>query len=142
MASRFLAASVLLLFGIDTTFSQSGIEISPDGRDTAMVAGAVQSGQATFKSDNVPFAVAPNWNCDLRMQVGGLAVRDVNNDQHPDVAVACYRSQSFPPYTDWRNFVLYNLGTQLQTSPGWWTRDSTSTTDVRIADFNNDQHQD
>ncbi|MBI5471172.1 MAG: T9SS type A sorting domain-containing protein [Ignavibacteriae bacterium] len=142
MRSLLYAFFFLTLIGISPASSQNRIEISPDGRDTANIVASSHTTPASFKLDNVPFALTPSWNLDLRMQVGGIAVGDLNNDNDSDVAVACYRSQSFPPYTDWRNFVLYNQGTQLQSTPGWWTRDSVASTDVRIADFNNDTHAD
>lgn len=118
------------------------MDISPDGRDTACWGDRAPSPGGAFSLDMVPYALAPSYGCDLRMQVGGLVLGDLDNDQDPDLAVGCYRSQSYPPYPDWRNFVLYNQGGQLQTVPGWWSGDSTSTTDVRIADFNRDQHPD
>ncbi len=132
--------SILLV--ISSAFSQYRLEISPDGRDTALVAPSSANRAYNFVNDNVPYALIPNANCSLRMQVGGLVLGDLDNDHDLDLAVACYRSQSFPPYTDWRKFVLYNQGNQLQSEPGWWSRDSTSATEVRIADFNNDRHAD
>ncbi|MEK7263450.1 MAG: VCBS repeat-containing protein, partial [Bacteroidota bacterium] len=132
-----LAISSLIIFFISRTIAQERIEINPDGRDTIKYNSSTYS-NVSFINDIVPFALTANYDCNLRMQVGGLAVGDIDNDFDLDVAIGCYRSQSFPPYTDWRNFVLYNQGGQLEATPGWWTKDSTSTTEVRIADFNND----
>jgi hypothetical protein len=138
-----LAVACLGLFiVVGSVHAQHRIEISPDGRDTVVVETLSMNRAASFATDIVPYALVPNGNCNLRMQVGGLALGDLDNDQDLDLAVACYRSQSFPPYPDWRKFVLYNQSNQLQSDPGWWSRDSTSATEVRIADFNNDQHQD
>ena len=131
-----------LLVGVSISQAQQRIDISPDGHDTVAVEVSQTSGNSSFVLDSVPFGLTPDWSCNLRMQVGGVELRDLNNDQELDLAVGCYRSQSFPPYTDWRKFVLYNQGNQLQTDPGWWSRDSTSATEVRIADFNNDGHPD
>jgi hypothetical protein len=139
MSTR-LQLLLLTLLPATALHAQPLMEISPDGRDTVIAVAPLAP--LSFASDSVPFRTAPDWNLSLRMQVGGLAVGDLNRDGHEDVAVACYRSQSFPPYTDWRNFVLYNTGSQLQSAPGWWTRDSTSGTEVRIADLNNDQRPD
>ena len=132
-----LAISSLIIFFISRTIAQERIEINPDGRDTIKYNSSTYS-NVSFINDIVPFALTANYDCNLRMQVGGLAVGYIDNDFDLDVAIGCYRSQSFPPYTDWRNFVLYNQGGQLEATPGWWTKDSTSTTEVRIADFNND----
>jgi hypothetical protein len=137
--------SPLFLFVIiflTTSIAQRRIEISSDGRDTIEYDNTSTNINASYKSDNVPYSLSPSWNINLRMQVGGLAVGDINNDGKLDVAVACYKSNSFPPYNDWRNFVVYNNGSGLDTTPGWWTLDSVSSTDIRIADFNNDGHPD
>lgn len=142
MKSVLGGACLGLFIVVGSVRAQHRIEISPDGRDTVAVETLSTNSAASFATDIVPYALVPNGNCNLRMQVGGLALGDLDNDQDLDLAVACYRSQSFPPYPDWRKFVLYNQGNQLQSDPGWWSRDSTSATEVRIADFNNDQHQD
>lgn len=132
-----LACATFLLGG-GPGLSQDRTEISPDGRSTVVINSLYHRLNTTFTTDSVPFSAFPDWNCNLRMQVGGVVLGDLNNDQRLDLAVACYRSQSFPPYTDWRKFVCYNQGGQLETTPGWWSLDSTSATEVRIADFNND----
>lgn len=142
MRSILLSTYLSMLIWTSPAAAQTRFEISPDGRDTAFVEESSTSSSTSFVTDIVPYPLTPSWNCDLRMQVGGLALGDLDNDQNMDLAVACYRSQSYPPYPDWRKFVLYNRGGQLQTTPGWWSRDSTSATEVRIADFNNDNHPD
>lgn len=134
--------SVLFLLTNSSSLSQDRIEISPDGWQTTVITASQQSENASFATDSVPYALTPDWNLNLRMQVGGVVLGDLNGDQHLDLAVACYRSQSFPPYTDWRKFVCYNQAGQLETTPGWWSLDSTSATEVRIADFNNDTRPD
>jgi len=73
------------------------------------------------------------------MQVGGLDFGDFDNDFDLDLAVGCYHSQSYPPYNDWRNFVLTNNDGQFEESPSWWSSDSRSTTDIKWADFNSDE---
>jgi hypothetical protein len=142
MRSILPATYLSILIWTNPATAQTRFEISPDGRDTAIVDASDRSRDVSFFLDIVPFPLAPNWNCDIRMQVGGVDLGDLDNDHDLDLAVACYRSQSYPPYPDWRKFVLYNQGGQLQTTPGWWSRDSTSATEVRIADFNNDNHPD
>ncbi len=141
MKSFRLLGCLVSFFLINSTSGQTRIEISADGLDTT-IAASPQVHAVGSITDLVPFGLVPDGNCNLRMQVGGLTLGDLDNDLDPDLAVACYRSQSFPPYTDWRKFVLYNEGNQLQSTPGWWSQDSTSATEVRIADFNNDQHPD
>jgi hypothetical protein len=118
------------------------VEISPDGLDTVIIHESDMSESEYLVTDVVPFDLTPDWSCNLRMQVGGLAAGDLDGDDDMDLAVGCYHSQSYPPYPDWRNFILYNIGGQLQSTPSWWSMDSASTTEVKIADFNNDQRPD
>jgi len=116
------------------------IDISEDGRQTAESDNA--PGHIVIITDEVPFADSPDYQCDLRMQVGGMAFGDFDGDNDPDLAVGCYHSQSYPPYDDWRNFVLLNNSGELETTPSWWSSDERSTTDVKWADFNGDQYPD
>jgi hypothetical protein len=139
---RLIITIAAIVSALTCGLAQERKEFSPDGLDSIAWTPSAQDAARSFARDSVPYVLTPNWNCTLRMQVGGIDIGDMNNDGHPDVAVACYKSQSYPPYPDWRKFILYNTGTQLQSSPGWWSRDSTSATEVRIADFNNDGHPD
>jgi hypothetical protein len=141
MRPHFAIILCLMLFST-ISIAQPRIEISPDGRDTADLASPQLPDLRVALTDSVPFGSTPDWNCNLRMQVGGIVLGDLDNDDDSDLVVGCYRSNSYPPYTDWRNFVLYNQGGQLETSPGWWSGDAVATTEVRIADFNNDGHAD
>jgi len=128
----------LLIATVNVGANNYRIEISEDGHQTVTVDEKDQASMSMITNDVVPYNLTPDWSCDLRMQVGGLAVGDLNSDGNIDLAVGCYKSQSYPPYPDWRNFILYNEGDHLQSSPTWWTDDSSSTTEVRVADFNND----
>lgn len=143
MRKIYIALTCLTaILAISAPLLADRIEISPDGHQTAIIkdSDAVQS--ENLVTDIVPYALTPNWNCNMRMQVGGLSAGDLNGDGNIDLAVGCYHSQSYPPYNDWRNFVLYNTGVQLQATPSWWSLDSASTTEVKIADFNNDGYPD
>jgi len=118
------------------------IEVSEDGHCVVVIENSDNEPVITETNDIVPYSEQPDWTCDLRMQVGGLAMADLDGDDDLDLAVGCYHSQSYPPYDDWRNFILYNIDGQLQSSPVWWSDDESSSTDVRIADFDNDGHPD
>ena len=118
------------------------IEISEDGWQTAIIDKDQNRQNVSFATDEVPYNNTPDWSCSLRMQVGGLAMADFDGDGDLDLAVGCYQSQSYPPYEDWRNFILYNIDGELESSPGWWSDDSSSTTEVCAADFNGDGHPD
>jgi len=109
----FTLACATFLFSSGLGLSHDRIETSPDGRSTVVMNSLYHRPNSSFTTDSVPFAATPDWNCNLRMQVGGVTLGDLNNDNRLDLAVACYRSQSFPPYTDWRKFVCYNQGGQL-----------------------------
>jgi hypothetical protein len=76
------------------------------------------------------------------MQVGGLNFGDFDNDGDMDLATGCYHSQSYPPYDDWRDFVLTNTGGQLEDAPSWWSSDEKSTTDIKWADFDGNGYLD
>jgi hypothetical protein len=118
----------------------AGIEISDDGH--VIAEGDDAPGQQNIVTDVVPLPIEPDYVCSLRMQVGGLDFGDFDNDGDLDLAVGCYHSQSFPPYNDWRNFLLVNNNGQLEISPSWFSQDMRSTTDVRWADFNGDSYLD
>ncbi|UCE65914.1 MAG: T9SS type A sorting domain-containing protein [Candidatus Zixiibacteriota bacterium] len=118
----------------------AGFDISEDGHTTAKADGT--PGQQYIITDVVPLPIEPDYVCSLRMQVGGLDFGDFDNDGDPDLAVGCYHSQSYPPYEDWRNFLLINNNGQLETTPTWFSFDMRSTTDVRWADFNGDDYLD
>lgn len=118
----------------------AGLDISDDGHTTAVTDNT--PGQQYIVTDVVPLPIEPDYVCSLRMQVGGLDFGDMDNDGDPDLAVGCYHSQSYPPYDDWRNFLLINNSGQLETTPTWFSQDMRSTTDVKWADFNNDTYLD
>ncbi len=128
----------LLSFTLNVSADDRYIEVSEDGYQTVIVDENDQTSISMITTDIVPYNLTPDWSCNLRMQVGGLAAGDLDGDGNIDVAVGCYQSQSYPPYPDWRNFILFNEGGHLQSSPGWWSGDSSSTTDIQIADLNND----
>jgi hypothetical protein len=82
----------------------------------------------------LPYGTAPDWdNTGFRVQVGGLAVADLELDGDSDLVVGCYQSQSFPPYDDWRNFIYFNTGYQLEAMPSWASDDARSTGDIHVA---------
>jgi len=137
-----VSLALVLIIMVSVIVAADIIEISPDGYETAIIEDSDQTRSESMTTDIVPYAITPNWNCDLRMQVGGLSAGDLNGDGDIDLAVGCYHSQSYPPYPDWRNFVLYNTGGRLQATPSWWSLDSASTTEIKIADFNNDGYPD
>jgi hypothetical protein len=118
------------------------IEVSEDSWQTVILEKEQDRQDVSFATDEVPFNSSPDWSCDLRMQVGGLSMADLDADGDLDLAIGCYHSQSYPPYDDWRNFILYNIDGELEASPSWWSSDASSTGEVCTADFNDDGHPD
>jgi len=140
MTRARLVTPMLLTIALGA-FAQSW-EVSDDGRLAARLepqkeGRVIQRGAGLF-----PFPDAPDWQNDLRIQVGGLVAADLNGDGRIDLAVGCYQSNSFPPYDDWRNFIYFNEGAQLEATPSWASDDEVSTGDIKVADINGDAFPD
>ncbi len=85
-----------------------------------------------------PFPSEPDWQNDIRRQVGALQIADMNGDGLNDLVVGIFRSNSFPPYDDWHDLIYYNTGTELEASPSWIADDEIHTGDLAIGDINGD----
>jgi hypothetical protein len=120
------------------------IEVSEDGLVTVELPTAAEEVVTAAAPEGValPYGTTPDWGNTLRRQVGGLVVADMNGDNLPDVVVACYNSQSFPPYEDWHNMIYYNTGTELEADPSWISADEVSTGDIKVALINGDAFPD
>ena len=118
------------------------IEVSDDGLQTVVVEKSPTDNTVTISRAGVPYGAAPDWENDLRRQVGGLQVVDMNGDGSLDVVVGCYHSNSYPPYEEWENLIYYNIGGELETSPSWVSTDEVSTGDVQVADIDGDTYPD
>ena len=142
-----LVAPVLALAVLVSPSAAGGddrrIEVSDDGLErvemppdeaTAAPPAAAPSGASTQ-----PYGTAPDWdNTGFRVQVGGLAAADIDLDGDLDLAVGCYESQSYPRYDDWRNFIYFNTGDELEASPSWASTDARSTGDIHVALIDDD----
>ena len=91
---------------------------------------------------SLPFGTAPDLVVNLRRQIGGIAIADMNGDGLHDLVAVCYSSNSFPPYTDWREMVFFNSPAGLETTPGWVSDNQTHAGDVQVGDVNGDGHND
>ncbi|MBU0640074.1 MAG: VCBS repeat-containing protein [Planctomycetes bacterium] len=121
---------------------QQRVEVSDDGHETVLVQPSPSDGTVTVRRVDVPYGTAADWQNDIRRQVGGLQAADMNGDGWIDVVVGCYKSQSYPPYPEWKNYIYYNSGGQLEASPSWTSTDEVSTGDVQVADINGDSYPD
>ena len=124
-----------------TAGAQTPVEVSDDGRLSVVVRPADADETVTSRGV-VPYGTAPDWQNNLRMQVGGLQAADMNGDNLIDVVVGCYHSNSYPPYPDWENLIYYNVGGELEANPSWISTDEVSTGDIQVADINGDTYPD
>jgi hypothetical protein len=129
-----------IFFPVDV--SERQIEVSDDGHEVVRISASSTDGTVIVHRSGVPYGAAPDWENDLRMQVGGLQAVDMNGDELVDVVVGCYHSDSYPPYPDWENLIYFNTGTALEASPSWISDDEVSTGDVQVALINNDAYPD
>ncbi len=137
-----VALGLLTAFTAADQSDRPQIEVSDDGHWTVVVEPSPTDGTVVVRQVGVPYGTTPDWQNTLRRQVGGLQVADMNNDGWPDVVVGCYKSDSYPPYTDWENLIYYNTGGQLEAVPSWVSTDEVSTGDVQVADINGDGYLD
>jgi FG-GAP-like repeat len=120
--------------------AQQAIEISADGRDS--VIRHDQSNQAPYRGSGVPFALTPDQTVELRRQIGGVQIADMNNDGFNDLVAVCYISNSFPPYEDWHDMIFFGNGNGIETTPGWISDIQTHTGDVQIGDLDSNGYLD
>lgn len=118
------------------------IEISEDGHQTVTRSlapvGQLGHSPAGSASAEVPFGTTPDLTVNLRRQIGGLAIADLNGDGLNDLVAVCYISNSFPPYEDWRDMIFFNSPSGLETTPSWLSLEETHTADVQIGDVTGD----
>ncbi len=132
---------VLLSAGACTPcLAQTAFEVSEDGRASVVVTAAPTDNTGwTARGLGVPFPTTPDLTLELRRQCGGLKVADMNGDGLNDIVVACYISNSFPPYEDWHDFILYNdyanEPSDLGAWPIWLSDNETHTGDIHVGDI-------
>lgn len=137
------ALVLIALGGLATgAIGQAGVEISEDGHERAVLEPQSTDNTRWARGSGVPFGTTPDQVVNLRRQIGGLQVADMNGDGRNDVVAVCFSSSSFPPYTDWRDMIYFNTGAGIETTPSWVSVEQVHTGDVQIGDINNDGHLD
>ncbi len=140
--ARTLAGFAMIGGGAVIACGQT-VDASDDGREIAALhAWPANEDIVVTRGSGVPYGPTPDWQNDLRRQVGGLQAADMNGDGWVDLVVGCYISNSFPPYTDWENLIYYNVGGALEASPSWVSADEVSTGDIQVGFINDDAYPD
>jgi len=134
------ASTLMILAGAAS--AHEIIEVSEDGKLTAVIDHAQPQRPLTERGASVPFNTTPDWTLPLRRQVGSVRVADMNNDDLNDLVIGCYISSSFPPYDNWQDMIVYNTGTTLAATPGWLSADQVHTGDIQVGDINLDGFND
>ena len=138
---RFLCSCLVTVLALPAVAAELAVEISDDGLEHARpIAGEAPS--AWRAGDEVPYPLTADWSNALRVQVGGLAVADVDGDGDNDLVVGCYHSDSYPPYPDWVNLIYLNTGNELEATPSWVSDDERSTGDIQVGLINDDPYLD
>lgn len=122
------------------------IEISADGQETVELSlapvGQLGHAPAGSASAEAPFGTTPDFTVELRRQISGLAIGDLDGDGRNDLAAVCYISNSFPPYEDWHDMIFFNSESGLESMPSWVSLEQTHTADVQIGDVTGDHNPD
>jgi hypothetical protein len=118
------------------------VDVPPDGHAPRAIRDAGPAIAPAGEPPTLPFGATPDWQNDIRVQVGGLAFGDLDGDDLPDLALVCYQSNSFPPYEDWRNFVYFNQGDALETQASWVSDDERHSGDAAVGDVDGDGFND
>ncbi|MDY7110003.1 MAG: VCBS repeat-containing protein [Planctomycetota bacterium] len=141
-----LSMAIPLLAGLLATATPEGtevrVEVSDDGRARVLVPPGPGESIVAPPDRGVPYGSAPDWQNDLRRQVGGVQAADMNGDGLIDVVAGCYKSNSYPPYPHWYNYIYYNIGGELEADPSWISADEVSTGDIQVALINDDPYPD
>lgn len=117
------------------------VEVNDTG-NVSQVNPAAIPGASFAVRGTAPYPLTPDWTLNLRRQVGSVRIADMNRDGRNDLVIGCYISNSFPPYDNWRDMIVYNTPTGLEALPSWVSTDQVHTGDTQIGDINLDGYPD
>jgi len=137
---RVLAIASALGIITSAGLAQVAFETSDDGRTRATIAPNPADNTGSARGAFTIFGTTPDVQINLRRQIGGLQVADMNNDGKMDVVAVCFTASSFPPYTDWHDMIFYNTGSTIEPTPSWISTEQVHTGDVQVGDINGDGH--
>jgi len=127
------AASLLLAW---PALAQDGFDVSPDGLFQASTdARITDQNTGVVRGVGVPFGAEPDQTVELRRQIGGLQIVDIDNDGDNDLVAVCYISNSFPPYDNAQDMIFYGTGSGIETTPGWLSDADIHAGDVQVGDI-------
>ena len=140
---RVSVAGLVLCSGLAVGGPRDVVEVSADGHERASPGPSWSLPSGTrARSTTVPFGTTPDYELALRRQVGALEIADIDGDGLNDLVVGCYISNSFPPYDDWRDFILFGVsgvaGVTLETAPSWISGSQIHTGDLKVGDLDQD----
>jgi hypothetical protein len=134
-----LVAALLCAAASPAVLAAAPFATTADGRSPPLVATHAPSGTA---GDAAPYGTSPDWQADIRLQVGSVALGDLNGDGLVDLAAGTYHSNSFPPYDDWHDYAWFNTGGVLASTPSWQSQDQHHTGTMLVGDIDRDGYND
>ncbi|HCT45673.1 MAG TPA: hypothetical protein DF699_10715, partial [Phycisphaerales bacterium] len=139
MRTHAIRIAALLLASSAQAQQSSYYEISKDGHLFAVNLAEAPTGQ---RGVGVPFNAKPDQSVELRRQIGGLKVVDIDGDGNNDIVAVCYISNSFPPYDNAQDMIFFGNGAGINLTPGWLSNEDTHTGDVQVGDLDGDDRPD
>lgn len=139
-APRSRTALIALAIFASAGHAQLLYETSDDGRMQASLLPSPTDNTGTTRGGFSIFNTTPDVEINLRRQIGGLQVVDMNSDGKLDVVAVCFHSSSFPPYEDWHDMIFYNTGSTIEPTPSWVSTEQVHTGDVQVGDLNGDTY--
>lgn len=114
---------------------RADLDLAPDG----WVQGTPRD---SYRSDEVPLPLVPDWVGTRVRATGALVWFDADHDGDPDLFVGTYWANQYPPLEDYYNFIYLNEGGMLEDDPSWISADQKHTGDAGWGYINDDLYPD